>query len=147
MAEFATPGIGRESNHVTLTAEFGDNASGVLYALGGAGGGMALYIDKGELVYVQHDDHRYIARSPDKIRLANTRSKIAKPRRTADVVLSVDGAEVARTTVQRNVAGAFTASESFDVGIDLGSPVSLDYFDRAPFPFNGKIENMTVKLS
>lgn len=82
-----------------------------------------------------------------RFRLANTRSKIAKPRRTADVVLSVDGAEVARTTVQRNVAGAFTASESFDVGIDLGSPVSLDYFDRAPFPFNGKIENMTVKLS
>ena len=70
-----------------------------------------------------------------------------KTQRTADVVLSVDGAEVARTTVQRNVAGAFTASESFDVGIDLGSPVSLDYFDRAPFPFNGKIENMTVKLS
>ena len=70
-----------------------------------------------------------------------------KTRRTADVVLSVDGAEVARTTVQRNVAGAITASESFDVGIDLGSPVSLDYFDRAPFPFNGRIENMTVKLS
>ncbi len=66
--------------------------------------------------------------------LANTRSKIAKLWRTADVVLSVDGAEVARTTVQRNVAGAFTASESFDVGIDLGSPVSLEYFDRAIVP-------------
>jgi arylsulfatase len=55
-------------------------------------------------------------------------------------VLSVDGAEVARTTVQHNVAGAFTASKSFDVGIDLGSPVSLDYFDRAPFPFTGKLK-------
>jgi hypothetical protein len=31
--------------------------------------------------------------------------------------------------------------------IDLGSPVSLDYFDRGQFPFNGKIENITVKLS
>ena len=51
MAEFGAPGIGRESNHVNLTAEFGDNTSGVLYALGGAGGGMALYMDKGELVY------------------------------------------------------------------------------------------------
>lgn len=149
MAEFATPGIGRESNHVTLTAEFGDNASGVLYALGGAGGGMALYMDKGELVYEYNMMiiERYIARSPDKIPAGKHKIEDRKTQRTADVVLSVDGAEVARTTVQRNVAGAFTASESFDVGIDLGSPVSLDYFDRAPFPFNGKIENMTVKLS
>jgi len=29
---------------------------------------------------------------------------------------------------------------------DLGSPVSLDYFDRRPFPFNGKIENVVVEL-
>jgi arylsulfatase len=32
------------------------------------------------------------------------------------------------------------------VGVDLGSPVSLDYFDRAPFAFNGKIDNVTVEL-
>jgi hypothetical protein len=32
---------------------------------------------------------------------------------------------------------------------DLGSPVSpvsLDYFDRAPFKFDGKIEKVTVEL-
>ncbi len=33
---------------------------------------------------------------------------------------------------------AFTASETFDVGTDLGSPVSLDYYARRPFEFNGK---------
>jgi arylsulfatase len=32
------------------------------------------------------------------------------------------------------------------VGVDLGSPVSLDYFDRAPFKFDGKIEKVTVEL-
>ena len=62
------------------------------------------------------------------------------------VVLSVDGEEVARTTVKRTVPAAFTASETFDVGVDLGSPVSLDYFARAPFRFNGKIEKVIVKL-
>ena len=51
MPEFAAPGLGRESNHVTIDAEFGDNASGVLYALGGASGGLTLYMDQGELVY------------------------------------------------------------------------------------------------
>jgi hypothetical protein len=37
------------------------------------------------------------------------------------------------------------ASETFDVGEDLGSPVSLDYAERAPFKFTGKIEKVTVK--
>jgi arylsulfatase len=32
------------------------------------------------------------------------------------------------------------------VGIDLGSPVSLDYFDRRPFPFDGTIHAMHVDL-
>jgi len=35
------------------------------------------------------------------------------------VVLNVDGQEVARTTVGRTVSGAFSASETFDVGVDL----------------------------
>jgi hypothetical protein len=32
-------------------------------------------------------------------------------------------------------------------GIDLGSPVSLDYFDRRPFQFDGKIESATSRVS
>jgi arylsulfatase len=71
---------------------------------------------------------------------------IAKPGAAAEVVLTVDGAEVARTTVKRTVPSAFTASETLDVGVDLGSPVSLDYFDRRPFPFSGKIEKVKVEL-
>ena len=73
---------------------------------------------------------------------------IAKPRplSPAEVVLTVDGKEVARTTVKRTVPAAFTASETFEVGVDLGSPVSLDYFDRRPFRFEGKIENVEVEL-
>ena len=39
MPEFTAPGLGRESNHVVIDAELGENASGVLYALGGASGG------------------------------------------------------------------------------------------------------------
>lgn len=36
---------------VSIDAEFSDNTSGVLYALGGSGGGLTLYMDKGQLVY------------------------------------------------------------------------------------------------
>ena len=71
---------------------------------------------------------------------------IANPGAPAEVVLSVDGQEVARSTVARTVPAAFTASETFDVGLDLGSPVSLDYYDRRPFRFDGKISTVKVDL-
>jgi len=38
----------------------------------------------------------------------------------------------------------FTASETFDIGMDLGSPVSLDYHERTPFKFNGKIKKVNI---
>jgi arylsulfatase len=154
MPEFTAPGIGRENNTVTIDAVLGDNASGVLYALGGAGGGLTLYVDKGQLVYEYNMMiiERSIARSAGRILAGKHRIEVttklasAQPLSPADVVLTVDGQEVARTTVKRTVPGAFSASETFDVGVDLGSPVSIDYFDRAPFKFDGKIEKVAVKL-
>jgi arylsulfatase len=58
----------------------------------------------------------------------------------------VDDKEVGRTTVKRTVPAVFSASETFDVGVDLGSPVSLDYFDRRPFKFDGEIEKVDIRL-
>ena len=154
MPEFTAPGLGRESNTVTIDAEFGDKASGVLYALGGSGGGLALYMDKGQLVYEYNAMiiERNIARSAGVIPAgqhrieATTTLASAQPLSPAEVVLKVDGQEVARTTVKRTVPGAFSASETFDVGVDLGSPVSVDYFDRRPFKFDGKISSVKVTL-
>ena len=40
----------------------------------------------------------------------------------------------------------FTANDCLDIGTCLGSPVSLDYYDRAPFPFNGTIEKCTSDI-
>ena len=130
------------------------DATGVLYALGGAGGGLTCYMDKGQLVYEYNMMiiERSIAKSQDKLAPGkhtidvDTTLKAPKPGAPADIVLSVDGQEVARTTVKRTVPAAFTASETFDVGVDLGSPVSLDYFDRRPFKFSGKIEKVRVEL-
>jgi arylsulfatase A-like enzyme len=154
MPEFTAPGLGRESTRVVVDAEVGPNASGVLYALGGASGGLSLFMDKGQLVYEYNMMiiERYTARTsgtiaPGKRRIeVETTLKDKRPLSPADVVIKVDGKEVARTVVGRTVPAAFTASETFDVGVDLGSPVSLAYFDRAPFKFNGKIEKVSVEL-
>jgi arylsulfatase A-like enzyme len=154
MPEFTAPGLGRESNHVSINAEIGQDASGVLYALGGASGGLTLFMDKGHLVYEYNMMiiERYQARTKEKLAPGKHKIEVTttltekKPLSPAEVVLKVDGQEVARTTVKRTVPAAFTASETFDVGVDLGSPVSLNYLDRAPFPFTGKIAQVEVKL-
>jgi arylsulfatase len=152
MPEFTAPGLGRESNHVAIEAELGENATGVLYALGGFSGGLTLFMDKGELVYEYNmlEIERYSVRSKEKIAAGKHKievdTTIARPGAAADVVLKVDGNEVGRVTVKRTVPAAFTASESFDVGVDLGSPVSPAYFDRRPFRFDGRIEKVEVKL-
>jgi arylsulfatase len=152
MPEFTAPGLGRDSNHVAIDIDVGKEASGVLYALGGASGGLTLYMDKGQICYEYNMMiiERYTARSklpiePGKHRI-EVDTTITHPGGPAEVILQVDGKEVARATVKRTVAGAFTASETFDVGVDLGSPVSLEYFARAPFKFDGKIEKVIVEL-
>ena len=38
----------------------------------------------------------------------------------------------------------FTANDCLDIGCCLGSPVALDYYDKAPFPFDGHIERVRV---
>ena len=113
-----------------------------------------MFLDQGQLVYEYHMMiiERYTARAPEKLAAGRHRIEIdttltqPRPLSPADVVLTVDGREVARTTVARTVPGAFTASETFDVGVDLGSPVSLTYFDRRPFPFSGEIGSVIVQM-
>ena len=71
---------------------------------------------------------------------------IAKPAAPAKVEIAIAGGETVTLDVARTVPAAFTASESFDVGVDLGSTVSSDYYQRRPFRFNGKIQKVGVSL-
>jgi arylsulfatase len=154
MPEFTAPAVGNSNNTVTIELECGENANGVLYALGGAGGGLTCYMDNGHLVFEYNlmIIDRSIAKSQEKITpgkhtiVVETNLKLPRPGAPADIVLSVDGKEIARTSPKMTVPAAFTASESFDVGVDLGSPVSRDYFERRPFQFEGKITTVEVKL-
>jgi hypothetical protein len=62
-----------------------------------------------------------------------------------DVTLKVNGSAVAQGRVPAAMSLHFTSNATFDIGCDLDSPVSLDYFDQAPFPFNGTIGTTTIK--
>jgi len=153
MPEFTAPGLGRESNTVVIDAKLPENASGVLYALGGFSGGLTLFMDQGKLAfeYNMMMIERYNARSTKIIAAGKHKievdTTIEKPGAPALIIIKVDETEVMRLDVQRTVPLAFTASESFDVGTDLGSPVSPLYYDRRPFDFNGTINSVKIELN
>ena len=153
MPEFTAPGLGRESNLVTIDVDLGENASGVIYALGGSSGGVSLFMDNGLLKYEYNMLllDRYQAASDAPIPAGHhtieVDTTIESPYSPGEVVIRVDGSEVVPPiTIETIVIGAFSASETFDVGTDLGAPVSLDYADRAPFEFDGTINKVEVNL-
>lgn len=53
---------------------------------------------------------------------------------------------LAQEHLPRHTKQIVTASESLDVGTDLGSTVSRDYYERRPFKFDGLIKKVTVEL-
>ena len=59
-------------------------------------------------------------------------------------VLSVDGKEVARKTIEHTIPFLLPADESFDIGLDTRTPVDFTY--DVPFTFTGTIDKLTYNL-
>ena len=60
-------------------------------------------------------------------------------------VLLVDGKEVARQQMEHTLPFTLQWDETFDVGMDTGTPVDdKDY--QVPFRFTGKLNKVTVNL-
>jgi len=153
MPEFAAPSLGNRPNTVTIRAEVPENASGVLYALGGFSAGLTCYMDDGYLCYEYNlfEIERTKFRSENRVPTGQVEIEVASDFRyveenlVASVTLRVNGKNVAGGEVPRCAPLTFTANECLDLGADLGSPVSLDYYKRKPFEFTGKLYTTKVK--
>lgn len=151
--EFTAPKVGARSNLVTIEAELKPDSEGVLYALGAFSGGVALWLENGKLTYEYNlfeiERTRLESSEPlpsGKVNIqVETRKATSDHAAPLDVVIRIDGKEVAKGRVPRSAPLTFTANDAFDVGKDSYSPVALAYFDRKPFAFNGKIESLKVE--
>jgi arylsulfatase len=141
------------STLAVIDAEIDKDAEGVFFAIGGISSGFTVYIDKGFLKaeYNAMTLNRYKISSESAIPTGKVKIEVEtkydnKERLgPATVTLKVNGKQVGQGRIERSVPAIHTASETFDMGVDLGSPVALDYFDRAPFRFNGKIEKIHIR--
>ncbi len=155
MPEFCAPALGNRGNVVTIDLDIPKSASGVLYALGGAGGGLTCFVDDGVLCFeynlfiVQRTKIRSsqpLPIGPATITVETSYAE-ARPGGPLNVVMSVNGNEIAKGLVPVSAPLLFSANDCLDIGTCLGGSVSLDYFDKAPFPFTGTIKKVNVRYT
>ena len=153
MPEFCAPALGNKPNVVTIDANIPANANGVLYKLGGNSGGLTCFVEDGILCYeynlfiIQRTKIRSKQKLPiGKVKIeVETAYIVPRPGGPLEITTKVNGDVVATGQVPISAPLLFTANDCLDIGIALGSPVSLDYYDKAPFKFNGTIEQVHVK--
>jgi arylsulfatase len=135
--------------HVNVPQTGGD---GVLVAAGGVVGGYALFIKEGKPVYEYNffNLERFRVVSPDKLSpgQAIIRAEFKYDGgglgKGGTVTLFVNDKQLAQGRVEKTVPGRFSADETFDVGLDTGSPVSSDY--QSPNRYTGTIKRVEIHL-
>ncbi|HLF98423.1 MAG TPA: arylsulfatase [Methylococcaceae bacterium] len=146
MSESAAPKLGIVDTVVSMEVDMPANASGVLYALGGFSGGLALYVKNGVLNYeynlfeVARTKIKSSGKLPTgKVKIEVESALVDKVGGAMDIKLKANRKVVGQGQVPTAISLHFTTNESLDFGSDTFSPVSLAYYDQAPFAFNGSI--------
>jgi arylsulfatase len=146
--ESEAPNVRNGNLRAEIEAEVPEKVNGVIFAMGGYAGGASLYAVDGVL----HYEYSALLLKRDKIKVGKLPAgevTIAMEMKTplqrgapAELKFWINGKEAATGTVRRTIPAVFTASETFDVGMDTSSPVADDYFDKAPFRFQGTLKRL-----
>ncbi|WP_245271655.1 arylsulfatase [Rhizobium sp. IBUN] len=158
----AAPDIMNKSYTITADVDIPEGgAEGMIVTEGGRFGGYGLFLSKGDFgvgrgrvvfLYNLLDLKRTLWEGPE--------LEVGKHRVTFDYkadgtnlgtggmgVLSVDGKEVARNSLEHGIPVTFPEDETFDVGLDTRTGVALlEYRYNTPFKFTGKIDKLTFEL-
>jgi arylsulfatase A-like enzyme len=141
----------------TITADINTtaNAKGVLATMGGYFGGFALLIkdDKPIFLYRGTNQPKWLLsiQSPQKLSAGHHIITVdflydgGGFGKGANMILSVDGKQVAKGRIEQTVLQRFSLDETWDIGEDTGTPVEFNVYD-VPFKFNGQLNKLSVDL-
>ena len=158
----AAPSILNKGYTITAEVEIPEGgAEGMIVTEGGRFGGYGLFLSKGDFgvgrgkvvfLYNLLDLKRTTWEGPELEAGKHTIVFDFKPdgpglAKGGTGVLSVDGQEVAKNTLDHTTPITFPEDETFDVGLDTRTPLALiEYRYDVPFKFTGKIDKLTFKL-
>jgi hypothetical protein len=148
--------IKNRSKSVTAEIEVpAERGHGTLIAQGGRFGGWSLYLKDGVPAYTYNflglQRTTIAAEAPLAPGRHTVRFEFAYdgggPGKGGLGSLFVDGAKVAEGRIPATQPGLFSADETTDVGIDLGTPVVEEIGAERPSRFTGRIPKLTVEVS
>jgi arylsulfatase len=158
----AAPSILNKSYTITAEVEIPEGgAEGMIVTEGGRFGGYGLFLSKGEFgigrgkvvfLYNFLDLKRTIWEGPELEAGKHTivfdfKSDGPGLAKGGTGILSMDGREVAKNSLEHTTPITFPEDETFDIGQDTRTGVALvEYRYDPPFRFTGKINKLTVKL-
>jgi arylsulfatase len=158
----AAPSILGKSYTITAEVEIPEGgAEGMIVTEGGRFGGYGLFLSKGELglgrgrpvfLYNLLDLKRTAWEGPELGAGKHTivfdfKSDGPELGKGGTGVLSVDGKEVAKKSMENTIPVTFPEDETFDIGQDTRTGVALvEYRYDTPFKFTGTIKKLTFKL-
>jgi arylsulfatase len=155
MMEAAFINVKNKSKTITAEIEIPEaGGHGIILAQGGRFGGWALYLKDGVPAY----DYNFLGlrrssvAGTEKLKPGKHTLKLdfayagGGPGKGGTATLAVDGSKVAGTAIPNTQAGIFSADETADVGIDLGTPVVEAIGCEHKSKFTGKIPKVTVAV-
>ena len=130
------------------------DGEGVLVANGGSSAGYTLYIMDGKPVYemnffgVEHYRVESAETLPTgEVTLTMEYTQEGQPPEGGSAKLLVNGKEVANGKISKVPPSRYSATETLDIGMDLGAVVSRSYHEKAPYAFNGQIRKVAFELN
>ena len=153
--EGSAPPVYKRSHRIVADIEVpNDKTQGVLIAEGG-GAGYTLYVKDRRLVY----EYNFFGKNRYKITsnqpLPTGKVQVAfeyTQQEGGDLTtggmgkLLINGQPAGEGKIEKVAPARFSATETMDIGMDLGATVSEAYHGQAPFPFAGKIGKLIIEL-
>jgi arylsulfatase A-like enzyme len=155
MMEAVFPNVKNRSKTITAEIEVpAEGGNGTVIAQGGRFGGWSLYVKDGMPAY----DYNFLGLqrtsivSPKKLAAGKAELRFqfdydgGGPAKGGMGTLFVNGEKVAEGRIPATQPGLFSADETADVGIDLGTPVVETIGAEAKSRFTGRIPKLTVNV-
>ena len=156
IAEKASAPVKGKSHTIEFTLDLAGNEEGVIVACGGFTGGYTMFI-KNNKVYYDYNYYNGLYYTMESPKLGKGSKDIrfeftekGSPKR------GIPGG-IGKLFVNENLVdevdmpdmhiSTFSLSETFDVGIDSGTPVSDKYRTRNHYPFTGDLDKVIVRLN